>query len=242
MLIAISGYGKMGKAVERIALERSHQVAVLDIRQHEILIPDKTASVIDFTNAEIAPSIIRTCIESGVPVVSGTTGWNAGLADMRAFCAQKKGAFLWAPNFSVGMYVTFAVNQYLAGMMGNLEEYDVRISETHHTAKKDAPSGTAIALAEQILGRLPRKSSWALQTGEDSSLADILQIRAERLAEVRGMHTISYEGPHDVISVTHEALSRDGFALGAVLAAEWIAGKQGAFGFEDVMADLTGLK
>ncbi len=238
MQIGISGYGKMGKAVERIAQSHGHSIRVLPVRDLEQCDMHGLSCVIDFTSAEAAPDIIRACVDRHVPVVSGTTGWNAVMGSVLDYCRAHRGTVLWAPNFSIGMQIMFFVNRLLARIMAKRAEYDVRISEAHHTEKKDAPSGTAIALAEQILVAISRKKVWQLTDGILADDTGILPVTAERIPGVRGIHDIIYQSPHDVISLKHEALSRDGFALGAVVAAEWLKGRHGVFSFEDVISDL----
>lgn len=241
MQVGIAGHGKMGKAVERIAEERGHGISVLPLPLSDNGILSGIDCVIDFTHADVAPEIVRTCIDTGVPVVSGTTGWNAGIAEAYDYCREKGGAMLWAPNFSVGMHILFSLNEMLADVMEHRSEYEVSIYEAHHTEKKDAPSGTAIALASQIIDILSRKADWKLTGSGQQSDADLM-IEAERIPDVKGIHEVQYRGPHDILSIRHEALSRDGFALGAVLAAEWLAGKAGVFRFSDVLSDLLGQK
>jgi len=237
MQLGIFGYGKMGRAVERIANERGHVIRVLSDTGNDLENGDLDC-VIDFTDAAVAPGILRKCIDSGIPVVSGTTGWTPLLPEVQAYCRSHSGAMIWAPNFSVGMYITFAINRLLALMMEKRAEYNPSLVETHHTEKRDAPSGTAIALAEQIIETLSRKQGWTLADDPSSVSDDSLAIRARRTADVKGQHRVSYQGPHDIISLEHEALSRDGFALGAVIAAEWLARRTGVYTFDDVLSDL----
>jgi 4-hydroxy-tetrahydrodipicolinate reductase len=237
MIVGISGHGKMGQAVERIAVARSHSVHILS----KDLDPSECGgldAIIEFTNAGAAPLVVRRGIEAGIPVISGTTGWSNEFDAIHTYCIERNGAMLWAPNFSVGMHIAFALNKALAKMMNTRTEYDVSIYEIHHTEKRDAPSGTAIALADQILHYLDRKTDWRLT--DDTIPADslILPIEALRIPDVKGDHRVVWKGPSDIISIRHEALSRDGFALGAVLAAEWIGGKSGVFTFDDVLRDI----
>ncbi|HLF62280.1 MAG TPA: 4-hydroxy-tetrahydrodipicolinate reductase [Saprospiraceae bacterium] len=234
MKIAIIGYGKMGMAVERLAVERGHTVQIVKQLDQAALLPEGISCAIEFTHAGAAPVIIRRCLDSGRPIVSGTTGWDADRQDVCAYCIEKKGAFLWSPNFSAGMHIVFEINKVLASMMDRRPEYDVEILETHHTEKKDKPSGTAIVIANQIINVLRRKTQWELKEHEvlnDETLA----ITSERLQDVKGIHRITYKGPYDIISLRHKALSRDAFAHGAVISAEWLVGKTGVFTFNDVL-------
>lgn len=238
MRIGIAGYGKMGRAVERIAQERRHETVVLQRHGEDYTLQPDIDCVIDFTHASATPLLIRQCICAGIPVVSGTTGWDAEQGEVFAFCKEKSGALLWSPNFSVGMHIVYELNRRLAQMMHSFPEYDVTILEAHHTEKKDKPSGTAIALAGQILSFLKRKTKWVLSNDPDTSDAEdpTLHIYAERTPDVKGIHRITYAGSHDVISLRHKALSRDAFAQGAVVAAEWLTeGRKGVFTFADVM-------
>lgn len=232
MLFGLIGYGKMGQSVEKQAVARGHSTVVLDPPDFGALQDESCDCAIDFTHADYAPEAIVACFREGIPVVSGTTGWNAQLADVKAQCRRFKSAFCWAPNFSVGMQITFHINKVLAQIMERHGQYEPEILEIHHTSKKDSPSGTAIALAEDILREITRKSHWVNHTAAES---DILGVISQREADIKGVHRIVYKGPHDTISLRHHALSRDGFALGAVLAAEWISGKTGVFEFPEIL-------
>ena len=229
MRIGILGYGKMGKAVERQSVKRGHTPLLLDTRAKSR--PDVDC-VIDFTHADIAPDLIRHFLDLHIPVVSGTTGWNDQLPDVEQHCRGISGAFCWSPNFSVGMHIVFHLNKILAGIMDQQAAFSPEILEVHHTAKVDRPSGTAIALAEQILERIDRVGQWSLEQTVDNAR---LRIDSERTEDVKGIHRVTYKGPHEAISIRHHALSRDGFAEGAVLAAEWLIKKSGCFRFEDVL-------
>lgn len=235
MKLALLGYGKMGKAIEQIALKRGHAIVLrIDSANADDLSPDilKQADVaIEFSLPELAEKHIVTCAKAGLPVVVGTTGWY----DRYAYCAdqvkESQGALLAATNFSIGVQLFFKLNAWFAGIMNRQEAYKLRISETHHIHKKDAPSGTAITLAERILGNYKRKNGWGLNPATE----DEIPIEALRIDDVPGTHSVHYNSPIDEITLTHTAFNRDGFALGAVLAAEWINGKQGVFTMDDFM-------
>ena len=237
MKIALIGYGKMGRAIEQIALQRGH-IIVLKIDHNNV--HEMTAKAlqqadvaIEFTNPEAAPGNVSAALKAGVSVVCGTTGWNDHLPEAQQLCRDTDTAFLQASNFSVGVNIFFEVNKALAAWMNAQPDYDVTIEEVHHTQKKDAPSGTAITLAEQILLHVDRKTSWALRTNDAN--AETLAITALREEGVPGTHRVSYTSPIDTIDIIHTAHSREGFARGAVLAAEFIAGKKGIYTMQDVL-------
>jgi 4-hydroxy-tetrahydrodipicolinate reductase len=229
MKIALLGYGKMGKTIERIALERGHTIVIkADIgSQYDITEADVA---IDFSVPEAALGNISKCIENGVPVISGTTGWLKDYDKAVALCRVNNGAFIYASNFSLGVNIFFEINRNLAKMMGTLDQYKVSIEETHHTQKLDAPSGTAITLANGIIEETNYKK-WTL----DAPKSDEIGIVAKRIENVPGIHEIIYESKVDTIQIKHSAHSREGFATGAVIAAEWIIGKKGVFSMKDVL-------
>lgn len=231
MKIALLGYGKMGKAIEKIALQRGHEI-VLKIDENSLYYDISIADVaIDFSIPEAAFKNITTCLNNNVPVISGTTGWLDKLPEAVELCKEKNGAFISASNFSLGVNIFFELNNYLAKMMRNLKQYTISIEETHHTKKLDTPSGTAITLAEGIIGNSD-KESWALDvTNKETEIP----IRAKRIDEVPGTHTVAYKSAVDTLEIKHTAHSRDGFALGAVIAAEWLLGKTGVFTMKDVL-------
>ncbi len=231
MKIALLGYGKMGKAIEKIAMQRKHEI-VLKVENFDDLKQIHIADVaIDFSVPKAAYNNISTCIKQGVPVISGTTGWLDKYDEIVALCNQKKGAFIYASNFSLGVNIFFEINQQLAKLMANYEDYNVSIEEIHHTQKLDAPSGTAITLANQILEKI-NKNKWVLgETNQDNELPII----AKRIENVPGTHHVTYENNIDKIEIIHTAKNRKGFALGAVVAAEWLLGKQGVFTLRDVL-------
>ncbi len=231
MKIALLGYGKMGKAIEQIALQRGHEI-VLKIddnsSDYDITLADVA---IDFSIPAAAFNNISTCINNRVPVISGTTGWLTRLPEAVELCKQNNGAFISASNFSLGVNIFFELNTHLAKMMRNLEQYAISIEEIHHTKKLDTPSGTAITLAEGIIDNT-NKESWTLNvTNKETEIP----ITAKRIDEVPGTHTISYKSDIDTLEIKHTAHSRDGFAQGAVIAAEWLVGKTGVFTMKDVL-------
>jgi 4-hydroxy-tetrahydrodipicolinate reductase len=236
MRIALIGYGKMGKAIEEIALRKGHEI-VLKIDQpnlHEFTRENisKAEVAIEFTGPQTAYSNIRNCIEFGIPVVSGSTGWLSRLEEMKQFCAANHGAFVYASNFSIGVNIFFEVNKKLAAMMSPHGQYEVIIEETHHTQKKDAPSGTAITLAEQILEESKRKKQWVNDLSENP---EDLEIISQRIDPAPGTHRVKYASAIDDIEIIHTAHSRKGFASGAVLAAEFIQNKKGFLTMKEVL-------
>ena len=235
MKIALIGYGKMGKTIEQIALQRGHQiVSIIDINNTADFESEafRSADVaIEFTTPATALGNYMRCFAANVPVVSGTTGWLEHLDEVKAKCEREGKTFFYASNFSVGVNIFFALNRYLAKIINGFPAYDVRMTEVHHIHKLDAPSGTAITLAEGILDNVERKERWTLETAEQPT---DLPIHAIREGEVPGIHEIIYESEADTISIKHDAKSRAGFALGAVIAAEFTAGKKGFLGMNDL--------
>ena len=225
----------MGREIERIARDRGHEiVATIDMNEEEKFHSDefKSADVaIEFTSPASAFQNYMHAFQAGVPVVSGTTGWLDRIDRIKEACEKEGKTFFYASNFSLGVNLFFALNNYLAGLMNRFNDYNVRIEETHHIHKLDAPSGTAITLAEGILERVERKKEWYKKKKE----ANTLHIESFREGEVPGIHTVVYESPVDSIRLTHDAKSREGFALGAVLAAEFTKGKKGFLGMEDLL-------
>ena len=233
MKIALIGYGKMGHIIERIALERGHEVvSKVDVDNQDEFESEVFASAdvaIEFTVPTKAIENYRKAWAVGVPVVSGTTGWNAVLPELKAEIAEKGYTLFWASNFSLGVNLFFELNRRLATMMNRYADYDVDMTEIHHTEKKDAPSGTAITLAEGILENLDRKDEWVLVDGQGSIDDSQLGIEALREGKVPGTHIVRYDSAVDSITIKHEAKSREGFALGAVVAAEFLVGKSAGF-------------
>ncbi len=231
MNIALLGYGRMGQTIEKIAIKRGHNI-VLKVDKDDTGYDITKADVaIDFSIPNVAFGNITNCIENGVPVVSGTTGWLDNYDKAISLCEEKKGAFIYASNFSLGVNIFFELNKTLAKMMNNLEQYNVTMEEIHHTKKLDAPSGTAITLAEGVIANNENYDGWQLDTPSEKNIP----IVAKRIADVPGTHSVNYESEVDTISIEHVAHNRQGFALGAVVAAEWLVGKTGVFSMNDVL-------
>lgn len=235
MKILLLGYGKMGKEIERIALERGHEiVGRIDVNnQHELdnLQKDSVDVGIEFSTPASAVGNIKTCLEKGWPVVCGTTGWLEHKKEIEALCENQKGAFFYASNYSIGVNLFFKLNQQLAKLMRG-HDYRVDMTEIHHIHKKDAPSGTAITLAEGLLEEIDYMKGWTLVPEKKEGYIPIL---SERTGEVPGTHVIRYSSAVDTIEISHTAHSRQGFAQGAVVAGEWLAGKTGIFGMDDLL-------
>jgi 4-hydroxy-tetrahydrodipicolinate reductase len=236
MNVAIIGYGKMGKTVEKIAIDRGHQiVAIIDVNNKINFDTDafQSANVaIEFSTPDSAYDNFLQCFKYHIPVVAGTTGWLNKLNDIKKICQDQKETFFYASNFSIGVNVFFAVNRYLAKLMNGFSNYDVSITEVHHTHKLDTPSGTALTLAEDLIHHLDRKTNWSLDISEDPAA---LFVDARREGEVPGIHEVVYDSDNDFISIKHNSKNRTGFALGAVLAAEFVNGKHGFFTMNDLL-------
>ena len=236
MKIALIGYGKMGKEIEKIALDRGHEIVLkIDITNPEDLNIDnlKRAEVaIEFTIPTSATANYKLCFEAGIPVVSGTTGWLEKLTEVHQLCKQLNGTFFYTTNFSMGVNIFFALSKKLAQLMANHSEYTVEMKEIHHTQKLDAPSGTAITLAEGIIENIPAKNSWV---NLSSGVRNEIGIISEREGQVPGTHIINYDSEVDYIEITHCAKSRKGLAFGAVLAAEYSFGKKGILTMNDLL-------
>jgi 4-hydroxy-tetrahydrodipicolinate reductase len=237
MKIALIGYGKMGHAIEEIALERGHEivlkVGIENIEDNTIENIRRADVAIEFTGPEIAFDNIIRCLDAGVPVVSGSTGWLDRYEEACNYCKARNGALLYASNFSIGVNIFFALNRKLAELMVPHTNYDVRMKEIHHTTKKDAPSGTAITLAEDILKGHPEKKKWVNEMSDDPTQ---LVIVSERTDPAPGTHIITYTSDIDDIEITHTAHTRKGFAAGAVLAAEFLQNKKGIYSMRDVLS------
>ncbi len=230
MNIALLGYGRMGKSIEAIALTRNHSITLKVSDGSDIFDFTDVDVAIDFSIPTAAVSNIRKALDAGVPVISGTTGWLDEYDEIIAYCEAKNGTFLYASNFSLGVNIFFEINTRLAQLMASHKDYTTEIEEIHHTKKLDAPSGTAISLAEQIIDNSDY-NQWALDTASPNTV----KIEAKRIPDVPGTHEINYTSDIDTISIKHTAHSRQGFAMGAVIAAEWIKDKKGIFSMKDVL-------
>lgn len=238
MKIALIGYGKMGKAIEEIALQRGHEIVLkitsanasaLNVDVLREINPDVA---IEFTGPTSAYHNVRLCLAAAVPVISGSTGWLANLPDAERYCIENDGCFLYASNFSIGVNLFFKLNSFLATLMSAHNNYRPSVTEIHHTQKKDAPSGTAITLAEEIIAKTPMLNKWVSgPTDQTNELA----IASERIDPAPGTHIVKYSSEIDEIVITHEAKSRKGFAAGALLAAEFVAEKKGVYTMQDVL-------
>lgn len=230
MKIGIIGYGRMGKEIEKIALDRGHTVdLIIDVDTKHLFTSEHLSKLdvaIDFSIPSAAVDNIHTCLEAGLPLVVGTTGWHDKLEDVKKACEDKNGSVLHGSNFSVGVNIFFEINKRLAEIMNKFPDYNVSMEETHHTKKLDAPSGTAISLAEDVIANMDRVSKWELDNDKD---LDVLNIHAIRKENVPGIHKVTYDCPIDTIEIFHSAKNRKGFALGAVLASEFLVGKKGVY-------------
>lgn len=230
MKIGLFGYGKMGKMIEQIAQDRGHSiVAKIDDPSQDVNY-DSMDVAIDFSTPEAAFDNITNCFKNNVPMISGTTGWLDRFEEAIKICDEHKSAFIYASNFSLGVNIFFELNKHLAKMMGELDQYKVSMEEIHHTQKLDAPSGTAITLAEDIIENTSYQD-WKLDESGDKTIS----IKSVREGMVPGTHSIAYNSSVDTIEIKHEAHNREGFALGAVIASEWIQGKTGVFSMKDVL-------
>lgn len=230
MKVALLGYGKMGKVIEDIALQRGHSIVLKATSRDKDYSLSGVDIAIDFSAPTVAVENIMRCLDVRVPVISGTTGWLEHYDEVVQFCKSKNGTFLYASNFSLGVNIFFELNKTLSKLMKGLPQYKVAIEEIHHTQKLDAPSGTAISLADQIIEN-SEYAGWALENPN----AHEIGIISKRIENVPGTHQISYESAVDTIDIKHTAHSREGFALGAVIAAEWIHGKKGIYTMKDVL-------
>jgi 4-hydroxy-tetrahydrodipicolinate reductase len=230
MKIALLGYGKMGKVIERIALERGHEIVLRKSSASSFDGLDNADVAIDFSVPSSAVTNISQCLNNGIPVISGTTGWLEDYNKMVTLCEEKNGAFIYGSNFSLGVNLFFELNNYLAKMMSKFNQYKVTMEEIHHTQKLDAPSGTAISLAKGVIEN-SNYNNWTLENPNENEI----QIDAKRIENVPGTHSIFYTSEVDTIEIKHTAHNRDGFALGSIIAAEWIVGKKGVFTMKDVL-------
>ncbi|MGI8950632.1 MAG: 4-hydroxy-tetrahydrodipicolinate reductase [Chitinophagaceae bacterium] len=236
MRIALIGYGKMGKAIEEIALEKGYEIVLKISSQNTDELTTENLQranvAIEFTNPQNAVENIKKCLNAGIPTVSGSTGWLKNYNEIENYCKQKNRTFLYASNFSIGVNLFFELNKFLSKLMSSHEEYIVTIEEIHHTQKKDAPSGTAISLAEQILQNIKTKKTWVNCASDNKNELEII---SKRMNEIPGIHKINYNSEFDEIEIIHTAHNRKGFAAGALLAAEFIKNKKGVFTMKDVL-------
>lgn len=230
MNIALLGYGKMGKTIEKLALEKGDTIVAIVTSSKDLSKLKEADVAIDFSVPDAAVTNITACFEQGIPVVSGTTGWLDDYEKVLNLCQSRNGSFIYASNFSIGVNLFFELNKKLAEMMAKHKSYKIEIEEIHHTHKLDAPSGTAISLAKDIIEKTDYKN-WKL----DTASADEIAIKALREEDVKGTHTVSYSSEVDSISIKHEAHSREGFAMGALLAAAWLKDKKGIYTMKDVL-------
>lgn len=230
MKIALLGYGKMGQAIEKIALEKGHEIVLKKSINDSFEGLEKADVAIDFSAPDSAAGHISECLNKGIPVISGTTGWLERYDEITELCKAKNGSFIYGSNFSLGVNLFFLLNENLAGLMKKFDQYQVEMEEIHHTQKLDAPSGTAISLANQII----ENSGYTLwQLGHTTD--KVIGIEAKRIENVPGTHIVTYKSSIDEIEIKHTAHSREGFAFGALIAAEWIVGKKGIFTMKDVL-------
>lgn len=230
MKIALLGYGKMGKVIEKIALERGHSIVLKKSSNDDFNGLDKADVAIDFSVPSSAVSHISECLKNNIPIVSGTTGWLEDYEKMTALCKEKNGSFIYGSNFSLGVNIFFELNTYLAKMMKNLSQYKISMEEIHHTQKLDAPSGTAISLANDII-KNSNYTHWTLENPKNNEI----HIDAKRIENIPGTHSVYYDSNVDQIEIKHTAHNREGFALGSIIAAEWLIGKKGVFTMKDVL-------
>jgi 4-hydroxy-tetrahydrodipicolinate reductase len=233
MKIILLGYGKMGRTIERVAINRGHEISArIDIDNQNDFDDAEGDVAIEFSHPDAAFSNISRCLVRKLPIVCGTTGWLKRKSEIEDLCNKVNGTFFYASNYSLGVNLFFKINEYLAKMMNGFPEYEILMDEIHHMEKKDAPSGTAISLAEGILKNVTRKKSWV---SKKTTKADEIYIGSFRIDQVPGTHIVKYESPVDDIEIKHTAHSRDGFALGAVQVAEWVQNKQGILSMDDFL-------
>lgn len=230
MKIALLGYGKMGKVIEKIALQRGHEIVMRKSSSDSFNGLENADVAIDFSVPNSAVTNISTCLNQGIPIVSGTTGWLDEYETIVSLCQKQNGAFIYGSNFSLGVNLFFELNDYLAKIMSKFSQYQVEMEEIHHTQKLDAPSGTAISLAKGIINN-SHYQNWVLENPK----ADEILIDAKRIENVPGTHSVIYDSEVDAIEIKHIAHNREGFALGSVIAAEWLLGKKGVFTMKDVL-------
>jgi 4-hydroxy-tetrahydrodipicolinate reductase len=238
MKIALVGYGKMGREIEQIAISRGHEIILKVNASNSLTLTSeelrKADVAIEFSTPSSVLSNINKCFENNIPIVVGTTGWNDKAEDIKKVCTEKKQAIFYASNFSIGVNIFFKVNEYLAKIMNQYPEYNVTMNEIHHVHKKDSPSGTALTLAWQIIKNVDRKTKWV---EKEVANPEELEIISRREGEVPGTHVVKYHSEVDSIEISHIANNRQGFALGAVMAAEFLKGKKGVYGMDDLLKE-----
>ena len=236
MKIALVGYGRMGHEIEKIALERGHEISyrITDTSNEKVSDIRDTDVAIEFTQPDAAFTNVSSLIKKNIPVICGTTGWNDNLPQVKKIVSEHNGSFLHSSNFSIGVNIFFEINKKLAFIMNQFEEYNVSVEEIHHVKKLDAPSGTAVTIAEHILQNLTRKKSWKLSEDENQQ-KEVILVNSIREGDVPGTHSVKYHSEIDDIEIIHKAHNRKGFAKGAVLAAEWIKDKKGFFNMNDFL-------
>lgn len=239
MKIAIVGYGRMGRAIEKAALAKGHEIVVVIDSENDWQTYSgnlaKADVAVEFTTPETAAKNISRCLGSKMPVVTGTTAWEDRLPEIKKQCLDENGALFIASNFSLGVNIFFRLNKWLATVMDKFNQYDPSIDETHHTGKLDKPSGTAKQLAEDLINELRRKKKWVSGESVDKDLVPVI---SQRLEDVPGTHVVRYESAEDILEIKHTAHSREGFARGAVMAAEWLQGKKGVFSMDDLLSEM----
>ena len=240
MKVSIIGYGKMGKEIEQLCIKRGHHVysivdPLLSTKLEDLL---GTDLAIEFTQPSAAVKNIRYCIDHNIPIVSGTTGWHDELDGLKEYCKEKKGTFFYSSNYSIGVHIFWQVSRYLAHTLDAFDNYTLGIHEIHHDQKKDSPSGTAVTLAEEIIKSSHRFYGWEKSAHESSAPSGAIPISSERIGEVPGTHTVEYKSDHDRLVFTHQAFSRGGFVSGVVTASEWLLGKTGVFGMDDLFVKI----
>lgn len=235
MKISLIGYGKMGKEIEQLCIKRNHNIYSIADPALNTGLDVLTGSdlAIEFTEPRSAANNIRYCIDRGIPVISGTTGWQQDLEPVKSYCLEKKGCFFYSSNFSIGVNLFWKVSRLLARVMDKQESYSLGLHEIHHDQKKDAPSGTAVTLAQHMLLESSRFRDWRQVDAFTHALRESIPVSSERTGQVPGTHIVEYRSPYDRIVLTHEAFSRTGFVEGVVAVAEWLQGKQGVFGMDD---------
>jgi 4-hydroxy-tetrahydrodipicolinate reductase len=236
MKIMLSGYGKMGKEVEKIAQERNHHIiAIVDNESDWGSILNKPPNadvVIDFSMPSVVVDNIKKCFKLKIPIVTGTTGWHNQLEDIKKLCLTANQALFYSSNFSIGVNIFFEINKRLAQLMNSYKQYEVSIEETHHLQKLDSPSGTAITLADEIIKNINRKKRWI---NKDENIDSSIKIKSIRAENITGIHSVFYESAIDTIEIKHTAKNRKGLAIGAINAAEWLIGKKGVFEMKDLL-------